>query len=80
MAESARSRPDDAARAAAGARFGHPLEAALERLVGTEANRTLVLANGRLAGLLSITDATRVVEARGRHVHRGRLAGGATPA
>lgn len=41
-----------------------PLESAIERLAATESNRCLVLAEDRLAGLLSITDATRVIEAR----------------
>lgn len=41
-----------------------PLESAIERLAATESNRCLVLAGDRLAGLLSITDATRVIEAR----------------
>jgi Zn-dependent protease/predicted transcriptional regulator len=41
-----------------------PLETAVERISQTESNRGLVLDRGRLAGLLSITDATRVIEAR----------------
>jgi Zn-dependent protease/predicted transcriptional regulator len=41
-----------------------PLETAVERISQTESNRGLVLDHGRLAGLLSITDATRVIEAR----------------
>ncbi|MEO8091477.1 MAG: site-2 protease family protein [bacterium] len=40
------------------------LESAVELLAGTDLNRGLVLAGDRLAGLLSITDATRVIEAR----------------
>jgi Zn-dependent protease len=40
-----------------------PLETGVERVVDADANRSLVLADGRLAGLLSITDATRVIEA-----------------
>lgn len=39
-----------------------PLESAVEALARTESNRTLVLSDGRLAGLLSITDAARVIE------------------
>lgn len=41
-----------------------PLEAAVEQLAGTDSNRALVLSDHHLAGLLSITDATRVIEAR----------------
>lgn len=41
-----------------------PLESAVEQLAQTESNRGLVLDGDRLAGLLSITDATRVIEAR----------------
>jgi Zn-dependent protease/CBS domain-containing protein len=41
-----------------------PLESAVERLSQSDANRGLVLDDGRLAGLLSITDAARVIEAR----------------
>ena len=40
-----------------------PLELAIESLAHSDSNRTLVIAEGRLAGLLSITDATRVIEA-----------------
>lgn len=43
-----------------------PLEQAVERLMGTDANRGLVLADGRLEGLLSITDASRLIEATRR--------------
>lgn len=41
-----------------------PLESAVELLAGSESNRGLVLVGDQLAGLLSITDATRVIEAR----------------
>lgn len=41
-----------------------PLEQAVERISETEINRAPVLEDGRLAGLLSITDAARVIEAR----------------
>lgn len=41
-----------------------PLESAVELLAGSESNRGLVLVDDQLAGLLSITDATRVIEAR----------------
>ncbi len=41
-----------------------PLEEAVEQISQTESNRGLVLDDGQLAGLLSITDATRVIEAR----------------
>ena len=40
-----------------------PLERAIEQISETESNRALVLEDGRLAGLLSITDATRLIEA-----------------
>ena len=40
-----------------------PLESAVEALARTESNRALVLDDHRLAGLLSITDAARVIEA-----------------
>ena len=41
-----------------------PLEEAVQRLSDSESNRALVLVDHRLAGLLSITDATRLLEAR----------------
>ena len=41
-----------------------PLEEAVRRLSESESNRALVLVDHRLAGLLSITDATRLLEAR----------------
>jgi Zn-dependent protease/CBS domain-containing protein len=41
-----------------------PLEAAVQSLSESEFNRGLVLADHRLAGLLSITDAARLIEAR----------------
>ncbi len=41
-----------------------PLETAVEQLGASESNRALVLADQRLAGLLSITDAARLIEAR----------------
>jgi Zn-dependent protease len=41
-----------------------PLEAAVQSLSESEFNRALVLADHRLAGLLSITDAARLIEAR----------------
>ena len=41
-----------------------PLESAVEKLARSETNRSLVLSGDRLAGLLSITDATRILEAR----------------
>ena len=41
------------------------LEAAVEQLAGSEANRTVIVEDGRLVGLLSITDAARMIEARG---------------
>jgi Zn-dependent protease/CBS domain-containing protein len=41
-----------------------PLEPAIEQLSRTESNRALVLDGDEMAGLLSITDATRVLEAR----------------
>jgi Zn-dependent protease/CBS domain-containing protein len=40
-----------------------PLEAALEQLARSDSNRTLVLTDGHLAGLLSITDTARLIEA-----------------
>lgn len=53
-----------------------PLESAVQRLTESEYNRALVLADHRLAGLLSITDAARLIEARRPIVagngHRGR--------
>lgn len=52
-----------------------PLEKAVETLRGTAANRALVIDGNRLAGLLSITDASRLIEAAGRSLPRG----GATP-
>jgi Zn-dependent protease/CBS domain-containing protein len=42
-----------------------PLEEALSVLSSTDSNRSLVLRDGRLVGLLSITDAARLIEARG---------------
>lgn len=45
-----------------------PLETAVKLLARSPSNRGLVLTDGRLAGLLSITDATRMIEA-----HRGQL-------
>jgi len=41
-----------------------PLESAVQLLSESESNRALVLADERLAGLLSITDASRLLEAR----------------
>ncbi|HEX2467612.1 MAG TPA: CBS domain-containing protein [Solirubrobacterales bacterium] len=41
-----------------------PLEPAVAQLSRTESNRALVLDGDEMAGLLSITDATRVIEAR----------------
>ena len=41
-----------------------PLESALERLAKSGLSRSLVLADGALAGLLSITDTTRIIEGR----------------
>jgi Zn-dependent protease/CBS domain-containing protein len=43
---------------------GMPLETAVEQLAQSALNRCLVIEAGRLAGLLSLTDATRVIEAR----------------
>lgn len=40
------------------------LESAVQRLTESEYNRALVLGDRRLAGLLSITDAARLIEAR----------------
>jgi CBS domain-containing protein len=40
-----------------------PLETAVRELMEGTSNRALVLSDHRLAGLLSITDATRLIEA-----------------
>ena len=41
-----------------------PLETAVRELMDSDSNRALVLSDHRLAGLLSITDAARLIEAR----------------
>ena len=51
-------------RAAGAGASDCPLESAVHLLSESESNRALVLADERLAGLLSITDASRVIEAR----------------
>jgi Zn-dependent protease/CBS domain-containing protein len=48
-----------------------PLESAVHLLSESESNRALVLADERLAGLLSITDASRLLEARRVGVSNG---------
>jgi CBS domain-containing protein len=47
-----------------------PLEKAVELLSRSPWNRGLVIADNRLAGLLSITDATRMIEAHGGRLRR----------
>lgn len=48
-----------------------PLEQAAEELRRTAANRALVIDGSSLAGLLSITDASRLIEAAGRSLPHG---------
>ena len=56
------------------------LEPALERLALSNRNRTLVLGPGSAVGLLSITDATRIIEARRAAIGAGRPVAAARPA
>jgi hypothetical protein len=53
-----------------------PLEKAVERLATVPANRGLVVDDGMLRGLLSITDASRLIEAARRSSPPRRATGG----